>query len=42
VHVAYANQTQESFLDGHATVVRRSEPGTTFIWVALPLDGKWS
>ena len=26
---------------GHATVVRRSEPGTTFTWVALPLEGKW-
>jgi hypothetical protein len=26
---------------GHATVVRRSEPGTTFIWVAPPLEGKW-
>ena len=25
----------------HATVVRRSEPGTTFTWVALPLEGKW-
>ena len=25
---------------GHATVVRRSEPGTTFTWVALPLEGK--
>ena len=23
------------------TVVRRSEPGTTFTWVALPLEGKW-
>jgi hypothetical protein len=26
---------------GHATVVRRSEPGTTFTWVALPFEGKW-
>ena len=26
---------------GHATVVRRSEPGTTLTWVALPLEGKW-
>jgi len=25
----------------HANVVRRSEPGTTFTWVALPLKGKW-
>jgi hypothetical protein len=25
----------------HTTVVRRSEPGTTFTWVALPLEGKW-
>jgi hypothetical protein len=25
----------------HAKIVRRSEPGTTFTWVALPLEGKW-
>jgi hypothetical protein len=25
----------------HTTVVRRSEPRTTFTWVALPLEGKW-
>ena len=25
----------------HTTVVRRSEPGTTFTWVGLPLEGKW-
>jgi signal transduction histidine kinase len=26
----------------HTTVVRRSEPGTTFTWVALPLEGSGS